>query len=506
MTEHDATRRSFLQHSAAAITAALLSPLTESAASASLLFSPQAAGPAEELLTLSLVEAAELIRNKKISPLELTRAALDRIADLDAKVGAFRTVAADQALAAARIAETEIVQGNYRGPLHGIPVGFKDTNYTQGILTTARSRVLQDFIPAYDATVVRRLKEAGAILIGKTNLPEFSFGGYTPGTQNPWDLSRNAGGSSGGSAAAVAAGMLWGATGGDTSGSIRNPASTCGVVGLKPTFGLVSRYGVIPISWTLDHVGPIARTVEDTAVLLQAMAGYDPQDDFSARLAVPDYRNALRSNIRAMRVGLPPASYMEQIHPESRRATEEASRTLQQLGVQIREIALPPALELARPIQRIVRICEAAAYHRQFLLSKAGQYGFDNATTPQAPDVRTNVEAGSLLTASQYLRCQRLRKVFVQQMLEIFESIDALLTPATSPAFSGQSSTSVSFRPEMNVCGFPAISVPAGFSVNPAGLPIGLQIVARPFQDALVLNLAYAYESATEWHKRRPPL
>lgn len=272
------TRRGFLEISAAAVAGLTLSPLAQSSplaasASASSMTSTSAQAPATgsgsqgiDLPSLTLVEAAARIRQKQISPVELIQAVLDRIAALEPKVGAFITVVADEALEASRRAEQEIQQGRYRGPLHGIPVGFKDTFYTRGIRTTAATAVLQNFVPDFDATIVRRLKEAGAIVIGKTNLPEFSFGGFTAGTNNPWDLSRNAGGSSGGSGAALAASFLLGATGGDTSGSIRNPASTCGVVGHKPTFGVVSRYGVVPISWTLDHLGPMAKRVEDCAI------------------------------------------------------------------------------------------------------------------------------------------------------------------------------------------------------------------------------------------------
>jgi len=297
MKENEATRRDFLKNSATTLTGAFLAPLAEPSGTGPL---PQQASTPRpgglDLPALTLAEAAERIRRKQLSPVELTQAILDRIEQLNPRLGAFITVTAEQALAAARAAEQEIQRGRYRGPLHGIPVGVKDTHYTAGIRTTAASRVLSDFVPGFDATVVRKLQDAGAILTGKTNLPEFSFGGVTAGTNNPWDLSRNSGGSSGGSAAALAAGMLLGATGGDTSGSIRNPAATCGVVGHKATFGLVSRYGVVPISWTLDHVGPMAKTVEDTAILLRVLAGYDPKDSYSVQVTVPDYpRTGFRS-------------------------------------------------------------------------------------------------------------------------------------------------------------------------------------------------------------------
>jgi aspartyl-tRNA(Asn)/glutamyl-tRNA(Gln) amidotransferase subunit A len=431
---------------------------------------------------------------------------LDRITQLDPKVGAFITVLAEQALAQARTAETEIMRGRYRGPLHGIPVGFKDTCYTQGIRTTAATNMLRGFVPGFDATIVRRWKDAGAIMIGKMNLPEFSFGGVTPGTHNPWDLSRNPGGSSGGSAAALAAGMLLGASGGDTSGSIRNPASTCGVVGHKPTFGLVSRYGVIPISWTLDHLGPLAKTVEDAAILLQVMAGYDPQDGFSARVAVPNYPALLKRNMRGMHLGIPPAEALQEFHPDTRAAFQQAVKVMEGLGAIVREMVLPPSLPLAGPAHGIIRICDAAAYHRQFLLTRAEQYGPFNPSLPKDSNVRTTVEAGSLLTGAQYLRCQQVRKVFIREMLSMYEPLDAFLTPAMPAPADEQANPPATFRSEYNLCGFPAVSVPAGFSHSPPGLPIGLQISAKPFQDAVALAVAYAYESATDWRKRTPAL
>ncbi|MCZ6491479.1 MAG: amidase [Acidobacteria bacterium] len=512
------TRRGFLEISAAAVAGLTLSPLAQSSplatsASASSMTSTSAQAPATgsgsqgiDLPSLTLVEAAARIRQKQISPVELIQAVLDRIAALEPKVGAFITVVAEEALEAARRAEQEIQQGSYRGPLHGIPVGFKDTFYTRGIRTTAATAVLQNFVPDFDATIVRRLKEAGAIVIGKTNLPEFSFGGFTAGTNNPWDLSRNAGGSSGGSGAALAASFLLGATGGDTSGSIRNPASTCGVVGHKPTFGVVSRYGVVPISWTLDHLGPMAKRVEDCAILLKAIAGYDPNDRYSARVPVPDYPALLRRNVRGMQLGMPPSTALADFHPDTLSAFRRAVQVMESLGAEVREVTLPPSIHVASAAQRIIRISDAATYHRQYLLTRADLYGADNPAGAPVSRVRSTVEAGSLLTAAQYLRAQQVRKVFISEMLQLYEPLDAFLTP-TMPAPAGETANpAITFRAEFNVLGFPAISVPAGFSTAPPGLPIGLQISGKPFQDAVVLALAYAYESATDWHQRQPAL
>ena len=500
-------RRHFLEMSAAAITG-LGVPLTLSSAAATAPASPQSgntAAPAGlDLLPLTLAAAAEQIRQKKLSPVELTAAVLERIGRLDTEIGAFITVTADEARREAQAAVQEIQKGNYRGPLHGIPIGLKDTNYTQGIRTTAASPVLKDFIPSFDAAIVRRFKDAGAVIIGKTRLPEFSFGGDTPGTHNPWNFSRSPGGSSGGSAAALASSMLLGASGGDTSGSIRNPAANCGVVGHKPTFGLVSRYGVIPISWTLDHVGPLAKSAEDCAILLKVMAGYDPRDGDSARVSIPDYPQLLRRNMRGTQLGMPPAEALDKFHPDAKRTFGDAVKVFEGMGAEVREFEMPRTMPLASAAHTIIRIAEAAAYHRQFLLTRADEYLPDDAGSPEVARVRTTVEAGSLLTAAQYLRAQQVRKVFIQEMTELYGHFDAVLTPSMPGPPGEPASPPVTFRPEFNLCGFPAISVPCGFSTSPPGLPLGILISAQPFQDATALAIAHAYESATDWHKKRP--
>ena len=502
----EASRRLFLKSSATTLGGAFLAPFAEPSARGPA--APQSAPPSGglDLPSLTLAVAAERLRTRQLSPVELAQAILDRIEQLDRRVGAFITVAPRQAMAAARAAEQEIAQGRYRGPLHGIPFGVKDTHYTAGIRTTAASRVLTNFVPDFDATVVRRLKDAGAILIGKTNLPEFSFGGVTAGTNNPWDLSRNSGGSSGGSGAALAAGMLLAATGGDTSGSIRNPSATCGVVGHKPTFGLVSRYGIVPISWTLDHIGPMAKSVEDCAILLKVLAAFDANDSYSVNVPIPDYPSLLRQSVRGLRLGTPPAAILAEFHPDTQAAFREAVRVLEGLGTRAQEVTLPPSFALAGEAQTIVRICDAAAYHRQYLKTQADQYGPENPALPPVSQVRTTVEAGSLLTAAQYLKAQQFRRVFIQECMEMYSAFDFFLSP-TMPAPAGETATPrITFRAEYDLNGFPAISVPCGFSTSPPGLPIGLQISALPFRDAEVLALAYAYESATDWHRRKPVL
>lgn len=446
---------------------------------------------------LSIKEAAGLIRRKRLSPVELVRAVLARIDRMEPKIHAFVTLLAEEALVAARAAEREIARKKYRGPLQGIPVGVKDTHYTKGVKTTAATPALADFVPSFDATVVKRLKDAGAILLGKTALPEFSFGGLTPGSYNPWDLSRTPGGSSGGSAAGLAAGFLLGATGGDTSGSIRGPAAHCGVVGLKPTFGLVSRYGVTVISWSLDHVGPMTRSVEDNALMLGVLAGYDPNDRASAEIRVPRYAGALGRKVRGLRMGIPRPSLLEGTHEDVLKSFDAAVGVFKKLGVKIREIDVPHMRE-AEAAQRIIRIAEASAYHEAFLKNQPDRYGPSN--------VRRDVEAGSLITAAQYLRAQRVREQIVREAEAMLDDIDVLLTPGQSEPAGEPQRAPYNFRTYFNLTGLPGLAIPSGLSASPPGLPVGLQIVAGPFEEEIVYAVGHAYQSVTDWHTRRPPL
>ena len=456
-----------------------------------------------DLAYLSLTDAAALIKTRQLSPSELTQAMLDRIERLDARVGAFITVTRDEALRAARAADQEIARGTYRGPLHGIPFGIKDTHYTKGIRTTANTPVLLDFVPDFDATVVARLKAAGGVLVGKLKLPEFSFGsagegGAFPDAKNPWNLARTPGGSSSGSAAALAAGLLTVATGGDTSGSIRNPATFCGVVGMKPTYGRVSRHGIVVISWSLDHVGPMTRTVADNALLLNVIAGHDPADDTSSSLPVPDYTRALRRGVRGSRIGIPNPAQLDGYHPDVVRAFQNAIDVFKRLGASVAEVDLPAAADVIDDVQAIVRIAEAASYHEPFLAAKAERYGTTN--------VRRDVEAGSLVTAVQYLRAQKVRAAFTTELAGVFRPLDVFLTPGM-PAPAGEpTSATQPFRRMFNACGFPALVLPMGFSTSPPGLPLGLQIAAKPFDEEAIYAAAQAFESATEWHAKRPAL
>ena len=481
------TRRDFLA-------AATALPLTQAVRSAT---------PPADLPYLSLTEASALIKARRLSPVELTQAILDRIDRLDGRVGAFITVTRDLALRAAREAEQEIARGRYRGPLHGIPFGVKDTHYTKDIRTTANTPVLLDFVPDFDATVVARLKAAGGVLVGKMKLPEFSFGsagegGAFPDAKNPWNLSRTPGGSSSGSAAALAAGLLTVATGGDTSGSIRNPATFCGVVGMKPTYGRVSRRGIVVISWSLDHVGPMTRTVADNAMLLNVMAGSDPADDSSSELPVPDYTRALQRGVRGLRIGIPRPPQFEGYHPDVMRAFASALEVYRRLGAHVSEVDLPPTADLIDDVQQIVRIAEAASYHEPFLTTKADRYG--------QTSVRRDVEAGSLITAVQYLRALKVRAKFTAELSQTFRGLDVFVTPGMPAPAGERMDVKQPFRRMFNTCGFPALVLPMGFSASPAGLPLGLQIAAKPFDEETIYAAARAYESATEWHTRRPPL
>jgi len=485
------SRRGFLAASIGAV--ALRDALTPMYADAAV----DAQQPVGELCYLSIRDAAVRIRARKLSPVELTQAILARIDQVEPKVHAFITLTRDIALEAARSAEKEIMAGRYLGPLHGIPFAVKDTHYTRGIRTTCASPVLADFVPSFDATVVTRLKNAGAILMGKTNLPEFSSGSSGNGTNNPWNLTKPTGGSSAGNAAGLGAGMFFGASGGDTGASIRGPAALCGVVGLKPTYGRVSGYGVMKLSWSVDHVGPMTRTVEDNALLLNVLAGHDPEDWATADVPVPDYTRALRRGARGMRIGIPKRALIEGFHPDELKAFEDALTVFQKLGARIIEIDFPPTLAVMGSAHNIIRICEAASYHEPFLATKAGLYG------PTA--VRADVEAGALITAGQYLRAQKMRKIFVKQMLAIFSGFDVLITPESVPA-GEQTRAVLNPHSPFNDTGFPGMAVPAGFSTSPAGLPLSIQIVGKPFDEETVYAAGFAYETETPWHEKRPTL
>jgi len=459
-----------------------------------------------ELTKLTVTEAGRLIRRRELSPVELTEACLERIARIDAELNAFITVTGEEALRAAQEATQVIAKGDYKGPLHGVPLALKDLFTTAGIRTTAGSKIMADHVPAEDAEVTARLKAAGAVILGKLNLHEFAFGAtgvnphYGP-ARNPWDTSRIAGGSSSGSGVAVASGECPATLGTDTGGSIRIPAALCGVVGLKPTYGRVSRRGVVPLSWSLDHVGPLARTVEDAAIVLGVIAGRDPLDDSSCAEPVPNYRQRLRRGRRlgGLRVGVP-REHFEGVDVEMLEAVRAALGVLRGLGAVVEEVSLPHIAEAATAVNAIM-LPEALAYHQRCLAERPQDYG---------DDVRRRLEMGTIFLAVHYVQAQQLRDLMVREWQQVLERVDLLATPTTPiPAalveMSGLQTTLtlVRFTNPFNLVGLPAISVPCGFTQE--GLPIGLQLAGRWFREETVLRAACAYQWATEWHRRAPP-
>jgi aspartyl-tRNA(Asn)/glutamyl-tRNA(Gln) amidotransferase subunit A len=466
-----------------------------------------------DLCYLSLVEAAELVRTRQVSPVELTRAVLERAERLNPRLNAFISLMADEALAAARAAEAEVAAGNWRGPLHGIPVSVKDIFAVAGVPNTAGSKVFAGRVAGSDCEVVRRLKAAGAVIFGKNHLHEFAYGvtsnnpHYGP-ARNPWDPDRVPGGSSGGSGVAVGAGIGYGSMGSDTGGSIRIPAALCGVSGLKPTYGRVSRSGVFPLAWSLDHCGPLARAAADLAALLEAVAGFDPADPGSADVPGGGCRAGLTGDVRGVRVGIPTNFFFDEVAADVEGAVRTAIETLAGLGAEVREVALP-FIEYAGPAATVIIMAEAAAVHHRLIAERAADYG---------ADVRARLEFGLWLPAAVYLHAQRARRLILGQMLEVFRDVDVLVTPATPVTAPrvGQSrveingreydvrSTLTRFTSPFNLVGFPALVVPCGFDHR--GLPVGLQVVGRPFEEATVLRVGHAYQQATNWHRRRPPV
>lgn len=462
---------------------------------------------AAELAYLNITEAARGLQRKDFSPVELAQVCLERIESIDGKLHSFITVTADLALEQARKAEQEIQVGVDKRPLHGIPIALKDLYATKGIRTTCHSAVLQTWTPDHDATTVTKLREAGTVLLGKLGMHEFAFGGPSvdapfPAVRNPWDTAYVPGGSSSGSGAALAAGLCLGSLGSDTGGSIRTPSSHCGVVGIKPTYGRVSRYGVVPLSWSLDHAGPMARTVADCATLLQAVAGYDPKDPASANVRVPDFGAELGNGIKALRVGVPRTNWFNEnkgTDPETEAAFDSALKTLESLGAILVAIDGQP-FSLARKANQTILIAEGYAYHEKRLQKAPEKFG---------SSVRRRMLEGAFLSAADYITALRARTVLNMQICANFSRVDLFATP-TAPcppeAFDTLDPNEQNLRPSFtnpfNLTGLPAISLPCGFTKN--NLPIGLQIVAQPFEESTVFRVAYAYEQETEWHKRRP--
>ncbi len=468
---------------------------------------------------------------KDFSVRELVDAYLENIERLDGQVRAYLTVTADRARAQAQELDDRLARREPLPPLAGMPVAVKDNLCTRGVRTTCGSRILEPFVPPYDATAVQRLREAGAVLLGKTNLDEFAMGSSTENsgffsTRNPWRLDHVPGGSSGGSAAAVAAGEALAALGSDTGGSIRQPASLCGVVGLKPTYGRVSRYGLVAFASSLDQIGPLSLDVRDCALVLQAISGHDPHDSTSVDLPVPDVVASLEAGVRGLRVGVPVEFFGEGLHPGVRQAVLEAVRVLEGLGARVEEVALP-TLEYALPTYYLIACAEASsnlarydgvaygyrspgAHDLYTLYARTRAEGF-------GPEVKRRIMLGTFALSEGYYegfykKAQQVRTLVRRDFDRCFQRVDVLATP-TSPVAGFRLGERTADPLQMyladvytipvNLAGLPGISVPCGFV---DGLPVGLQLVGRPFEEATVLRVAYAYEQATEWHRHRCPL
>lgn len=461
-----------------------------------------------ELPYLSASDLSRLIQSREVSPVEATEAYLDRIDSLDFKFNAYLTVTRDIAMAAAREAEREIAAGNHRGPLHGVPVAVKDQFLTAGVRTTGGSRILADNVPDEDATVIANLKRAGAVLLGKTNLTEFAITGFshrysTP--RNPWDLNTYAGGSSSGSGAATGAYLCATSLGEDTGGSIRFPATWCGLVGLRPTWGLVSRYGVMRGVWSMDTVGPISRTVEDAAITLGAIAGHDPRDGLTSTSPVPDYRAALGGGVEGLRIGVV-TEQMESdlVDGDVRSVVERAISVLGELGATVEDVSLPLSM-VAGPITSALLAVEPANNHAKWVRENIDDYGHDD---------RVLLLTGSVLPARYYNKAQKIRELIRRQVLDALGSYDALVFPTAGrgaqpveddPPVTSKETTSrlpFLFTRLFNLASCPAMSVPCGFDER--GMPVGLQIGGRPFSEETLFRIAHAYEQATEWHGMRP--
>jgi aspartyl-tRNA(Asn)/glutamyl-tRNA(Gln) amidotransferase subunit A len=466
-----------------------------------------------EICYMSAGDLSKLVQSKEISPVEIIEAHLTRIDATEPVLNSFITLLADQARKAARQAEKDIQAGRYKGPLHGIPVALKDLYNTGGVRTTSGSRIFDTFIPAEDCTVAAKFHQAGAILLGKLNMHQFAYGptGENPDyghMHNPWNPDMVTGGSSGGSGSAAAAGQCTITTGSDTGGSIRIPAALCGIVGLKPTYGLVSRHGLSALSWSLDHPGPMTRTVEDTAITMNVIAGHDPRDVASAKVDIPDYTSALTGDVKGLRIGIVKEYFEAPLDPQVRKAVMDAISLLESMGAEVKEVSYP-MFNQSQAISSTVLMAEATAYHRD-LLEKDGHQLYE--------PVRQRLEAGLFISAAEYLRAQQARSIFDQQGRRLLDEVDLLAGPTepitapeilASKVMAGEQEVGVvgaltQYTRPYNINGFPAISVPCGFSDD--GMPIGLQLAGRPFDELTVLRAAHAYEQANDWHTRRPPI
>ena len=467
-----------------------------------------------EIPFLSATDLSALIKSREVSPVEAAEAYLDRIGQVDVKLNSYITVTRDEALEQARQAEREIAAGRYRGPMHGVPVGVKDQFYTKGIRTTGGSAILKDLVPDEDATVISNLKQAGAVLLGKLNMSEYAMGDafHHPygRPHNPWDLSRNPGTSSSGSGAATAAFLCATSLGEDTGGSIRGPATFCGLVGIRPSWGRVSRYGVLGASWSMDTVGPISRTTADCAMTLAAIAGYDPKDPYTWDTPVPDYLAVLNGEIRGLKVGVVQERVdSDAVEPEVRTNVVNAISVLGELGAVIQQVSIPLMVH-AGTISSPLIMVDAVAVH---------QKGIDEHLDQYDHNIKIRLLTGSVLPARAHHKAVRLRHMLRQEILEALEKVDVLVMPTSSipaspiPAQAGIGSKQEvldglsgrrSFTAPFNLANTPALSINCGFTSG--GLPVGLQIAGKPFDEQTLFRVAHAYEQATDWHTRRPPI
>ena len=469
-----------------------------------------------ELPFLSALELSDLFKSGQVSPVEATEAYLARIEQVDPSLNSYITVTAEQARAEARQAEAEIAAGNHRGPLHGVPVAVKDQFCTDGVLTTGGSSILEEYVPDYDATVMAKLKDAGVVLLGKLNMSEFAMGDafHHPygRPRNPWDLSRNPGTSSSGSGAATAAFLCATSLGEDTAGSIRGPAAFCGLVGIRPTWGLVSRYGMLASTWSMDAAGPISRTVKDCAVTLAAIAGHDSNDAYTRNAPVPDYLDGIDAGVRGLRVGvLSDRVNAEGVEPDIRDAVNAAVAHMGELGATVEDVSIPLIAQSAA-ISTTLIYTDATAVHRKGLEEYPEKYDHNN---------RVRLLTGALIPAQAHHKASRLRQILRNQILDALSRVDVLALPTSSvqatpiPAEAGMAKNGKeeflamlggrrTYTTPSNMAGVPALSINCGFTSD--GLPVGLQLVGRPFDEATLFRVAYAYEQATEWGARRPPV
>lgn len=465
----------------------------------------------QDLCFASAGEIARLVTAGEVTARAVVEAHLDRIRTAGRALNAFTAILGEQALGDADRIDAGVRRGRPAGVLAGVPVAVKDLVDVAGVTTTAGGHARFHYRPGHDAPITTRLKDAGAVIIGKTNLHEFAYGvtnvnPHFGAVKNPWDVTRIPGGSSGGSGAAVAAGLCTGAVGTDTGGSIRIPSALCGVTGIKPTYGRVPRAGIVPLAWSLDHAGPMTRTVADAALMLQVMAGHDPADAASSSAPVPPFSTLLDGGVAGLRVGVPRRFFWEELDGDVRARCDDAVRTLRSLGASVTEVEVPHAAYMSRAVAVIISV-EATAFHEQRLRSDAGAYG---------GDVRVRLERGWFVPGTDYALAQRARALLTTEILQVFEGIDVLVTPATpspaapieqDPAAAAGVSLAMSLEyvrctNPFNLTGQPALSVPCGFTAK--GLPVGLQIIGRPFDEATVLRAGHAYQQATEWHLRRP--